>query len=246
MGTIQYNFERVEEKYFLTRKQYACLLPRLAGIFAADDYGKTAICNIYYDTDDWRLIRASIEKPIYKEKLRVRSYGVPRERDTVFVELKKKYDGVVYKRRIGTDAAHAKAFLESGVLPRGAGQVEREILWFLGFYRVKPKVFIGYDRTAYFGKTDSGLRVTFDENLRFRENDLDLRAGDAGVPLLADDPVLMELKLPGVCPLSLCRLLSEVGAYPVSFSKYGKFFTDFILKDPHRIKTAKKEALYGA
>ena len=95
MGAIQYNFKRVEEKYFLSRRQYAYLLPRLAGLFAADEYGKTAICNIYYDTEDWHLIRTSIAKPVYKEKLRVRSYGVPKENGTVFAELKKKYDGVV-------------------------------------------------------------------------------------------------------------------------------------------------------
>ncbi len=245
MGAIQYNFKRVEEKYLLTRRQYAYLLPRLAGLFAADEYGKTAICNIYYDTDDWQLIRTSLEKPLYKEKLRVRSYGVPGDGDTVFAELKKKYDGVVYKRRIRIAAADAGAFLAKDTAPAGCGQIEREILWFQQLHRTKPKVFIGYDRTAYFGRADAELRVTFDENLRFRETELDLRAGDAGFSLPDGDPVLMELKLPGVCPLPLCRLLSEVGAYPVSFSKYGRFYTDYIFHHNTR-HIAPKEVLYGA
>lgn len=246
MGAIQYHFKRVEEKYFLTRRQYAYLLPRLAGLFAADEYGKTAICNIYYDTVDWRLIRASVQKPVYKEKLRVRSYGVPGENGTVFAELKKKYDGVVYKRRIKTDAAHVGVLLESGAPAPGASQVEREILWFQHFYQTEPKVFIGYDRTAYFGRADAELRVTFDENLRYRQENLDLRAGDGGYPLLDDDLVLMELKLPGACPLPLCHLLSEVGAYPVSFSKYGQFYTDYILKQKPKNSVLQKEALPGA
>lgn len=246
MGAIQYNFMRVEEKYFLSRRQYAYLLPRLAGLFAADEYGKTAICNIYYDTEDWHLIRTSIAKPVYKEKLRVRSYGVPKENGTVFAELKKKYDGVVYKRRIKTGAAHVEALLKSDAPAPGASQVEREILWFQQFYQTKPKVFIGYDRTAYFGRADAKLRVTFDENLRYRQEDLDLRAGDSGFPLLDDDPILMELKLPGVCPLPLCRMLSEVGAYPVSFSKYGRFYTDYILKQKPQNSVLQKEALPSA
>ena len=153
---------------------------------------------------------------------------------------------MVYKRRIKTDAAHVGDLLESGAPAPGASQVEREILWFQHFYQTEPKVFIGYDRTAYFGRADAELRVTFDENLRYRQENLDLRAGDGGYPLLDDDLVLMELKLPGVCPLPLCRLLSEVGAYPVSFSKYGQFYTDYILKQKPKNSVLQKEALPGA
>lgn len=240
MEKIRYSFMRTEEKYLLTRAQYEFLLPRISGLFTPDDYGRTTICNIYYDTDDWGLIRASLQKPVYKEKLRLRSYGVPAEGDAVFAELKKKYKGVVYKRRMRLAAGQAGAFLEGSVPPAADGQIAREILWFQHFYHTTPKVFIGYDRTAYFGRENAELRVTFDEDLRYRQSDLDLRAGGGGTPLLHDDPVLMELKLPGTFPLPLCRLLGEAGAYPVSFSKYGRFYTDVILKGKPRIAAQKE------
>lgn len=107
-GNVKYSFERCEKKYFLTPLQQEFLLCRMSRHMSADRYGKYKICNIYYDADDWRLIRASIDKPVYKEKLRVRSYGVPDEGGSVFVELKKKYDGVVYKRRITAEPETAE------------------------------------------------------------------------------------------------------------------------------------------
>ena len=92
---IQYSFRRYEKKYFLSPRQQEQLLQRIAPYIKEDAFDSYTICNIYYDTPDWRLIRASLEKPAYKEKLRVRSYGVPTETDRVFVELKRKFDGVV-------------------------------------------------------------------------------------------------------------------------------------------------------
>ena len=93
-------FKRYELKYLLTPAQRDAVLLGIAPYMQLDRYGHTTIRNIYFDTGDYRLIRRSIEKPAYKEKLRVRSYRLVGSDDTVFVELKKKYDGVVYKRRI--------------------------------------------------------------------------------------------------------------------------------------------------
>ena len=143
---IQCCFERYEKKYCLTLSQQRFLLERMMPYMKKDAYGEYTICNIYYDTDDYRLIRASLEKPVYKEKLRVRSYGVPQEDGKVFVELKKKFDGVVYKRRITTGIQNVEPFL-SGELPsENFGQLGREIGYFQSFYQTVPKVFIGYDR----------------------------------------------------------------------------------------------------
>ena len=148
---IQCCFERYEKKYCLTLSQQRFLLERMTPYMKKDAYGEYTICNIYYDTDDYRLIRASLEKPVYKEKLRVRSYGVPQEDGKVFVELKKKFDGVVYKRRITTGIQNVKPFL-SGELPgENFGQIGREIGYFQSFYQTVPKVFIGYDRLAFAG-----------------------------------------------------------------------------------------------
>lgn len=228
---IQYSFERYEKKYFLNEAQYSAVLEELKKHMRADDYEQYTICNIYYDTDDWRLIRASIDKPLYKEKLRVRSYGAPTDEENVFIELKKKFDGIVYKRRITAPAYFVEPFLYGLASDPCAGQVGREIRRFQQFYRAEPKVFIAYDRTAFAGRDNPELRVTFDRNIRWRTSKLDLRDGDFGQPLLDGEKVLMEIKIPGVCPMWLSRLLSENLIFPTSFSKYGTCYRENILKE---------------
>lgn len=235
---MQDYFERYEKKYCLTVQQQTALLDRLQPYLLPDKYGKYTICNIYYDTDDWRLVRASLAKPIYKEKLRVRSYGVPREDSLVFVELKKKYGGVVYKRRITTEVYMLEPLLCGLNTGETFGQIGREILWFQKRYRAKPKVFIGYDRTAYVGRDDFSLRVTFDANIRWRDTALDLCLADYGEALLPKEQILMEIKLSGACPLWLSHQLSEVGAFPVSFSKYGVCYHSLLSRQNHTISIA--------
>ena len=210
---IQYSFERVEKKYMLTRTQRDALLNNTGSRLEVDAHLSYTICNIYYDTNNYRLIRASIEKPVYKEKPRVRSYGVPGEDDMVFIELKKKFDGVVYKRRVTTEFLMVEPFL-TGLLEKDTfSQIGKEIDWFQRCNKTVPKVFIGYDRTAFAGVEDTELRVTFDTDLRWRTMKLDLAYGDYGQLLLPQNVVLMEIKFPGVCSLRLGRALSELSIY---------------------------------
>ena len=236
---IQYSFARNEKKYFLTSAQQAAVLEDLRAHAAPDEFGSYTICNLYYDTDDWSLIRASLEKPVYKDKLRVRSYGTPAQDAEVFAEIKKKCEGVVYKRRISAPVSAVQRDLRLAALNEG-GQIGREIAWFQQVNRTKPRVFLAYDRTALAAADDPLVRITFDKNIRWRTTALDLCAGSAGCPLLPDGRILMELKLPGVCPLWLSRLLAEVGAYPTSFSKYGEFYCTQVLGKTN------KEARYSA
>ena len=229
MANIQSCFKRYEKKYCLTLAQQQAILQEMQPYMKKDAYGQYTICNLYYDTDDWRLIRTSLEKPLYKEKLRVRSYGTPAPDGNVFAEIKKKYDGVVYKRRI-TARADEVDFLLSGFCPAGQqGQIGREIQWFQQRNRTRPKVFIGYDRLAFAGIDDPELRITFDTNIRWRTTDLDLRCGDYGVPLGGYGDVLMEIKIPGTAPLWLAHLLSETSVFSTSFSKYGSCYSRHIL-----------------
>ncbi|MBO4338454.1 MAG: polyphosphate polymerase domain-containing protein [Clostridia bacterium] len=244
MKAIRQSFERYEKKYFLTPAQYKLLKERLNGFIKADEYPTYTLCNIYYDTDDYRLIRASLEKPMYKEKLRVRSYGVPDDNSNVFVELKKKYDGVVYKRRITSTPLAAQSLLKGFNQAGQTNQISNEISYFQRFYNAKPKVFISYDREAYKGIDNPDLRITFDTNMRFRLDNLDLRSGDYGEPIIQTEKILMEIKIPGVCPLWLSRLLSEFKIYPISFSKYGECYKNHILKNNKNIFA--KEALLSA
>lgn len=223
---IQQSFRRVEKKYLLSRAQYQALRDGMEPYMRADAHGCYTICNIYYDTDTFALIRTSLEKPVYKEKLRLRSYGTPTDSSPVFVEIKKKFDHVVYKRRTVMPCVDAVSYLAGTKSPPQDDQICREIDWFLKTYRPQPRVFIGYDRVALAGIENGALRVTFDTGLRWRQDSLDLRLGDHGSPILSKDLVLMELKLPDAAPLWLSRLLSKEGIFPVSFSKYGTCYRE--------------------
>ncbi len=226
---IQSRFRRHEKKYFLSPKQQELFLAGARDYMKDDVHKSYTICNIYYDTDDWSLIRKSLEKPDYKEKLRVRSYGVPEAQDNVFVEIKKKYDGIVYKRRVVMEAGKVKDYLSGSGHASPEGQISHEIDWFQKFHHAKPKVFIGYERLALAGIQDQDLRVTFDTDIRWRDTDLDLMCGDHGMLILPEDTIVMELKIQDAVPLWLSHLLNDVGAFPTSFSKYGTCYKDFIL-----------------
>lgn len=221
-------FERTEKKYLLSSGQFDALSRRLAGSMTIDQYGRSTICNLYYDTDDYQLIRNSIEKPPYKEKLRLRSYGVPSREDPVFVELKKKCSGTVYKRREQLPLGEAEAFLAHGTAPSKDSQILREIGWMLERYQPVPKVFLAYDRIALYGNRDPGLRITFDDSLRWRTTALDLTMGDWGTPVFPAGVFLMEIKFCGGMPVWLSHLLSECEIYPSSFSKYGTIYQNHL------------------
>ena len=237
---IQTCFKRIEKKYLLDKVQYYAMLDGIAKYMEPDLYTNYAIGNVYYDTYDYELIRSSLEKPVYKEKLRVRSYGTPADSDRVFVELKKKFDGVVYKRRITMSAEDAADSLLCGHIDR-TDQISKEINWFLHTRNIYPMAFIGYDREAYAGIEDPNLRLTFDTNLRGRSWDLDLREGTSGMYILPRETILMEIKIPGSAPIWLSRLLSENRIFDSSFSKYGTYYKQLIGAAPIWLKTCKGE-----
>ncbi len=229
MGSAKFTFKRYEKKYLLSREKYEALRRLIDGHIVPDEYFESTVCSIYYDSDDYHLIRYSIERPVYKEKLRVRSYNVPEDADAVFVELKKKYKGIVYKRRVRMRADEAPEYLAGHIPAPRENQMSHEIDWFLRQNKPTPKVFIACDRQAYVASDDPELRITFDHNMRWRETELDLRAGSHGEPLVDDDMVLMEIKIPGSAPLWLAHILAELDIFPTGFSKYGVCYRDNIL-----------------
>ena len=179
---IQNLFKRYEIKYLLGKRELDAVTSAFPGRMIDDEYGETTVCSLYFDTLDCRIIRRSLEKPFYKEKLRLRSYGAVNDDGTVFIELKKKYDSVVYKRREKMSLITAEKFLSN---PDTHSQIASEIAYFLSFYPdVEPKTFIGCRRQAYYGANDRDLRITFDKDIVWRNHDLDLRLGrksrDAG------------------------------------------------------------------
>ncbi|MBQ5976655.1 MAG: polyphosphate polymerase domain-containing protein [Oscillospiraceae bacterium] len=223
-------FKRYEKKYLLSARKFELLWERLREHLVPDLFHRSTVCSIYYDSDDFSLIRHSLEKPVYKEKLRLRSYNVPGPDGEVFVELKKKYKGVVYKRRVRMSAVEAERYLAGQSRPPEDGQILREIDFFLQTHEVSPKAFIACEREAWVDREEPELRITFDRNLRWRDSDLHLSSGSGGEPLLPDGEVLMEIKIPGAAPLWLAHLLSELEIFPTSFSKYGTCYRQDLLE----------------
>lgn len=218
----QMTFKRYELKYLLSKQEKEKILQGIAAYMKLDQYGRCTIRNIYFDTDNFRLIRRSLEKPVYKEKLRIRSYQPVGPEDLVFVELKKKYKSVVYKRRLVLSEGEVmNSFNEETALPVQS-QIGDEIEYFRKYYQhLHPSVFLSYEREAYYMKDGSDFRVTFDENILYRREDFSLGSMIYGSPLLDKDQTLMEIKTSGGIPLWMSELLTKEHIYKTSFSKYG-------------------------
>ena len=227
--TYQAVFKRYELKYLLSKEQKEIILNAMKPYMALDRFGRSPVRNLYFDTDSYRLIRRSIEKPAYKEKLRIRSYSQAEAQSPVFVELKKKYRHVVYKRRISMSEENAMKWLCRECACPLNTQIADEINYFLDYYGpLHPTVFLSYEREAYYSKDNSDFRVTFDDNILCRRQDLSLKAEVYGNSLLSDSMVLMEIKSSGGIPLWMARTLSEHRIYKTSFSKYGTAYQTMI------------------
>lgn len=222
-------FKRYEIKYMLTQAQKRRLLSVMEPYMALDKYGRTTIRNIYFDTDNYRLIRKSIEKPAYKEKLRIRSYSRAKPESAVFVELKKKYDDVVYKRRLAMHELDAMDWLCGAGGSGENSQIASEIDYFLKYYQtLRPTVFLSYEREAFYCRQGGDFRVTFDENILVRQEQMSLESGVWGTPILEEGMVLMEIKTSGGIPLWMTHFLTQERLFKTSFSKYGTAYQNLI------------------
>lgn len=218
-------FKRYEIKYMITEAQYEALRSVMEEHMIADEHGRNTTCSLYFDTPNYLLIRRSIDHPLYKEKIRLRSYGVANADTKVFVELKKKFDDMVYKRRVGMSEADAWEYLSQGKKSKDT-QIIREIDYCLDLYKgLAPAVMLSYEREAFYGKNDHEFRVTFDRNILWRDYDLTLRHGIYGNSILNGDQVLMEVKTGSAIPMWMVRFLTENEITKTSFSKYGTAYS---------------------
>lgn len=218
-------FQRWELKYLVDSRQRSMLEQSIERHMRPDPHGESCICNVYYDTPDYRLIRQSLDKPIYKEKLRLRSYGRVRPHNEVFLELKKKYQGVVYKRRISLSDWEAELYMAGRLPLLEDTQIGREIDYFKRFYgNLQPAVYLCYDRCAYFSTEDPDLRATFDRRIRWRQEDMSLTARPGGQHLLQPYQSLFEIKTASSVPLWLVEVLEAGEIRQASFSKYGEAY----------------------
>ncbi len=222
-------FKRYEMKYIITKEQKKRLLNMLGNYIEVDEFGKYTINSIYFDTPDFRMIRNSIEKPAYKEKLRVRSYGISKPDTIVYMELKKKMDSIVYKRRIGVKEKEAMDYLCRKNDTLKNTQIKKEIDYVEKYYdKLEPKVFLSYEREAYYAKDNKEFRLTFDDNIMWRDYDLSLCKGSYGTKLLKNNEVLIEVKTETALPMWLTSFLSQEHIYKTSFSKYGSAYIEII------------------
>ena len=258
MNDITNVFSRHEIKYLLTAEQRSRVLAGIAAHMIPDPHGMSTIRNIYYDTPTHLLIRRSLEKPKYKEKIRLRSYGQPSEDSIVFLELKKKADGVVYKRRVELKERDAEQYMAGAfdkqelcarIADVSSPQIAGEIDYVRHFYRdLQPMVYLSYDRCAFFSEEDESLRITFDKNICWRGTNVRLTEAPGGEDLLAPGESLMEIKTATALPMWLVAVLNEAGARPTSFSKYGRAYEAIAQKELRRnkkiipIKTARKKS----
>ncbi|WP_270166798.1 polyphosphate polymerase domain-containing protein [Paenibacillus sp. SYP-B4298] len=241
-------FNRYENKYLLDDAAYRSFYADLLEYMELDDYNKQhdfySITNLYFDTRHDSLIRHSLAKPKYKEKLRLRGYGTPQAGGKVYLEIKKKVFGLVNKRRTALKLEEAYEFVRTGIPPEYKEymnrQVLQEITYFLRQYDLQPKVYLAYERKALFSKANRDLRITFDTNIVCRRHDLKLESGSYGEPLLKPGQWLMEVKAENTIPLWLSQLLSEHGLYRTSFSKYGNEYKKML-----RTKQERERVIYA-
>ena len=227
----QATFERYEMKYLLTQQQKEMVLQAMKPYMRLDCYGRTVIRNIYFDTANFRLVRHSLEKPAYKEKLRIRSYQMSAGDDPVFVELKKKYKSVVYKRRLILSEAQAMDIFQYDLPIPIQSQIAEEIEYFRSYYAgLHPTVFLSYEREAFYSLDGGDFRITFDENILYREFDLCLGSEVYGTALLEKGQTLMEIKTAGGLPLWMSHILNQLKVFKTSFSKYGMAYKSIVKK----------------
>jgi len=214
-------FRRVEQKYLITSAQYDALMEALGDKLVKDEYFYNDIYNLYLDAPDHRLIIQSIEKPMYKEKFRVRSYGLAENEDSkVYLEIKKKFDGTSHKRRISMTLGEFYKYMEKGNRPKGANPITlAELDYDFEKYNLQPSILINYERYSYYIRGNKDLRITFDHNVRYRTKKPDLTNGDDMHPIIDKDMYIMEIKSLDSLPIKLSQLLAKLKIYPRGFSK---------------------------
>jgi len=234
---LQRIFRRYEAKYLITEAQRETLFGVFLQHMNPDRFESYLVQNLYFDTKHWDIIRTSIEKPLYKEKMRLRCYGEEVLESKVFLELKKKYKGIVHKRRIALSNMRLSGKEIEDIVAEEASQISHELAFHLEEKQVYERMYISHKRCAFVGAADKGLRVTFDTDVCYRVQGLTFEQPERGTPILSRDTVILEIKTPGGIPLWLARTLSKLKIYPTSFSKYGTCYTDYMQKQKERSVT---------
>ena len=237
---IQMNdiFRRVEKKYIITNEQFTRICKFLNKYMDADQYGKSTICNIYFDSPNYDLISHSITKPYFKEKIRLRSYNTPKKESKVYLEIKRKADVIVGKRRIAMNLKDFEKYIQNPELMENENvQIKKELDYYFRLYSLEPKMYISYEREAFYEKNNRDFRITFDRNIKARDYNLELDSGSYGENILSPELVVMEIKTLNVIPIWFIKVLNGCNIQPCGFSKYGEAYTQITLQanNPERL-----------
>lgn len=232
-------FNRFEKKYIMTKEIYNNVFNDMSLYLEKDTHSESlpyyTICNIYYDTVTDEVIKRSVSKPVFKEKLRLRCYCNGKDSDIAFLEIKKKFDGFVNKRRTKITVGEAHNLIDNKVLPLKKSyhntQVLNEIYHYVKDKELVPRVVISYDRMAYTDKVNRDVRVTFDTNITSRRDHLMLSRTNDDQMILGKNYVLMEIKTSTSIPLWLTHILTKYDVYSNSFSKYGTEFFEYLIEN---------------
>jgi hypothetical protein len=246
---MQHIFERYEEKYLVCAEQGAEFKKLILRHMEPDQYGEYLVQNLYYDTENWDVVRASTQKPLYKEKMRLRCYNMPHTNSKLFLELKKKFAGIVYKRRIAIPFTALSSRSVHDVVKEENSQIARELDFYLNQHDVFQRMYIAYRRIAFTSTAQQssteceGLRVTFDSDIRFRLDHLDYANPDNGYGILPQGTMVMEIKTQGGVPLWMARSLAENRIFPMAFSKYGVCYSSYNVKQPCYVYPSSTEGI---
>lgn len=222
-------FRRVEKKYVIKEEQYLALIDKIKDKMQEDEHGESTICNIYFDTKHYYLIKHSLSKPVFKDKIRLRSYNIPTEDDLIYLEIKRKYAGIVSKRRIETTLNEFYSYIENSN-NIAESQIKKELDYYFKYYKLKETMFVSYKRSAYYDKENKDFRLTFDSNILARNYDLQIEKGNYGEQILEKEKYIMEVKTLGAMPLWFIKILDELKIYPCGFSKYGEAYKKIVLE----------------
>ena len=224
-------FRRVEEKYIINKSQFKKINELLKEYMVEDEHGQSKICNIYFDSNQHDLGRRTISKPFFKEKVRLRSYNTPNKESKVYLEIKRKCDGVVGKRRIEMKLDEFNSYIKnSNSVSNQNKQIKMELDYCFKLYGLKPAMYVSYDRIAYYEKNNPDFRITFDNNIVAREENLNLEKGSYGESIMENDKYIMEVKTLSAMPIWFVRILNSLNIIPGSFSKYGEAYKQFVLE----------------
>lgn len=226
---MQTVFKRYEEKYLIAEAQKNALLADISGHIVADKHSEYIVQNLYFDTENWDVIRTSIDNPLYKEKMRLRCYGEHVQESRLFLELKKKYEKVVYKRRVALPGELLSDNNVQDIVEKKPSQISRELQYYMKTNSVYEKMYLSYKRCAFTSAEDKGVRITFDTDIRYRMYDLELRQHERGISVLEPDQTIMEIKMWGGMPPWLVKALGDNKIYPVTFSKCGACYTKHVI-----------------